>query len=119
MIAGSAVVVLAAALSGCEIRPPYPEWCSALDDWESEVYPLAVAASPTLPPAQRRVLAQALRAHTDEIAEYPELSTAFGALIDWWERTAPGGGLAERRVVEEQVWDEFSVVHEACPGPFY
>lgn len=119
VIAGLSVVVLATALTGCEIRPPYPEWCSALDDWLSDVRPTIVATSPTISPVQRRDLVEELRSHTEAIAEYPRLSTAFAALIGWWEAAAPGDGLADRRVLEEQVWDEFGVIHEACPGPFY
>lgn len=118
MLTWLAAVLLATSLTGCEARP-YPNWCSDLDDWRSAVYPLAVAAGTEISPAQRLDLVAALHAHEAEVKEYPELASAFGALISWWENPPPGARLAERRAVEEVVWNEFDSVHERCPGPYY
>lgn len=118
VLAGVAAVVVATSLTGCESRP-YPDWCRDLDSWRSSVYPRAVAAGMEISPEQRLDLISALQAHEDAVAEYPELASAFGALITWWENPPSGAGLAERRAVEQDVWNEFEGAHEACPGPYY
>jgi hypothetical protein len=120
VVAGLATVALATALTGCGVRPPYPDWCRDLDDWLSDVYPVVEDADTPMSPEKGRDLAETLREHTDEVAQYPELASAFGSLITSFEEVAPGAeGLSDRRTLAEDVWDAFGSVHEPCPGPYY
>lgn len=119
---GSALlaVVVVAALAGCDSRPPYPQWCSDLDQWMVDVHMLVEEAETADTPEQSREIAASLKDYSEPIDEYSALSGAWASLIGSLEEAAPGAdGQAERRTLSENVMDAWGDTIEPCPGPYY